>query len=347
MDDTGKVLVLRGENDQALVQAKPDLSRFVDQFLEGRTPRTLEAYRRDLEDFQAFVDGDSLAGAAWALVGHGPGNANSLVLDYRTALAEKGLSPATINRRLAALRSIVKQAALVGLEDARGLPVGWRLEVKGLKSRAYRDTRGPGTDNYRRLLAYAAEWKPPGRRTTKPATPAEAARNVAILRLLYDRGLRRGELVALDQEDLDLGNKRVQILGKGRTEKEWLTLAGKTCEALADWLAHRGEEPGPLFVNFDRCLEAKGRPLTASGKAQRLSGRGLARLVEGLALGAGIGDVSPHGLRHSAITAALEKTNGNVAAVKRFSRHVDLNTLMKYDDNRTDVGGDITELLAD
>jgi integrase/recombinase XerC len=45
--------------------------------------------------------------------------------------------------------------------------------------------------------------------------------------------------------------------------------------------------------------------------------------------------------RHSAITAALEATNGNIAEVMKFSRHKDPKVLMKYDDNRKDVAGDI------
>ena len=55
----------------------------------------------------------------------------------------------------------------------------------------------------------------------------------------------------------------------------------------------------------------------------------------------GYGLGRPHGLRHSAITAALEATNGNIAEVMKFSRHKDPKVLMKYDDNRKDVAGDI------
>jgi integrase/recombinase XerC len=55
----------------------------------------------------------------------------------------------------------------------------------------------------------------------------------------------------------------------------------------------------------------------------------------------------PHGLRHEAITSALDATNGNVRAVQRFSGHSDLNTLTRYDDNRQDLGGQVAELLGD
>ena len=52
-----------------------------------------------------------------------------------------------------------------------------------------------------------------------------------------------------------------------------------------------------------------------------------------------IGVVRPHGLRHAAITEALELTNGNVRAVVKFSRHRSISVVMKYDDARDDIGG--------
>jgi len=51
--------------------------------------------------------------------------------------------------------------------------------------------------------------------------------------------------------------------------------------------------------------------------------------------------IRPHGLRHAAITAALDETNGNVRAAREFSGHASVEVLMKYDDNRKDVGGEV------
>ena len=59
-----------------------------------------------------------------------------------------------------------------------------------------------------------------------------------------------------------------------------------------------------------------------------------------------MGVVRPHGLRHAAITEALDLTKGNVRAVQRFSRHRDLRTLTIYDDNRQDLAGEIARQLA-
>ena len=52
-------------------------------------------------------------------------------------------------------------------------------------------------------------------------------------------------------------------------------------------------------------------------------------------------------LRHEAITRALDKTNGDVRTVQRFSRHADPRTLLLYDDHRLDQAGDVARLVAE
>ncbi|HVT40002.1 MAG TPA: hypothetical protein VHE78_13215 [Gemmatimonadaceae bacterium] len=53
-----------------------------------------------------------------------------------------------------------------------------------------------------------------------------------------------------------------------------------------------------------------------------------------------------HGLRHAAITHALDVCAGDVRKVQKFSRHRDLRTLTVYDDNRQDVAGEVAKLVA-
>jgi site-specific recombinase XerC len=149
------------------------------------------------------------------------------IVAYKAKRYADGVAPATINRRLAALRSLVKLARTLGL-------VPWILEVEGMRTEPYRDTRGPGHAGFRKLLEAMA-----GRRDTK------ALRDRALLRLLYDLGLRRAEVVGLDVEDLDLADGTVAVLGKGRTQKVNLTLPEATQRALAAWLAVRGVPSGP------------------------------------------------------------------------------------------------------
>ena len=198
--------------------------------------RPSRAYAQDVADFARFCAVASAEDAAARLLAGGPGPANELTLLYRAHLQSRGLSPATINRRLAALRSLVKLARTLGL-------VGWILEVDGLRSEAYRDTRGPGTSGYRQLLAQL-----------DGQTDPRSIRDRAIVRLLYDLGLRRAEVCRLDLADFEpagaTGGPGLKVLGKGRREKVRLTVPPATAAAIAAWLAVRPADgaSAALFV---------------------------------------------------------------------------------------------------
>jgi integrase/recombinase XerC len=126
----------------------------------------------------------------------------------------------------------------------------------------------------------------------------------------------------------------VAVRGKGREGLEQLTLPQETGATLRAWVAVRGSEPGPLFTNVDR-----------AGKGHRLTATSVYRMVRDLGVQAGV-KARPHGLRHSAITTALDMNGGDVRAAQRFSRHLDLRTLSVYDDNREDLGGQMARLVA-
>lgn len=306
----------------------------VGAFLAGRNARTMAAYGRDLADFRAFLAGAGrptadLDDAARVLLAAGQGGANALALAYRASLLDRRLAPATVNRRLAALRSLVTLARTLGV-------VPWALDVAGVTAERYRDTRGPGRAGVAQLVAQLA------------ARPdAKGRRDLAAVRLLYDLALRRAEVLALDVADVDLAAGTVAVVGKGRTERARLTLPAPTRAALAAWLAVRGAAPGPLFLTLDPARKGRAEQGRAPGSADagRLTGRSLHRIVR--AVGDAVGIVArPHGLRHAAITDALERTNGNVADVAQFSRHRDVRTVLVYNDRRADVGGALAALVA-
>lgn len=98
--------------------------------------------------FAAWLAAPHTASGIARLLSAGRGGANELVLGWRTELVASGAAPATVARMLAAIRSLVKAARLVGL-------VAWQVEVSSPRVRAYRDTAGSGFDGVRRLLAAA------------------------------------------------------------------------------------------------------------------------------------------------------------------------------------------------
>lgn len=296
----------------------------LEAFLAGRNPRTMQAYVRDLTDFARFMSPKKPdpAAAVEALLASGHGAANRIALKYRADMTERKLAPATIARRLSALRSMVKIARQIGR-------VAWSLDVDGPRSEPYRDTRGPGLDGWRRLLKKAAEL----------ATSPHGKRDLALLLLMHDLGLRRGECVALDLADVELlDNPAVSIVGKGKTESERLTLAPRPCAALRDWVSVRGSEAGPLFTRLD----------PGSGPTlERLTGDSVCRMVARLGKRAGLQRKAlPHGLRHQGITRLLDLVGGDVRKVQRFSRHAKIETVMRYDDRRRDDAGALSQLLG-
>lgn len=302
----------------AAITTSPDTAALVDAFLAGKSTRTIAAYRADLTDFAAFVNAATLDDAARALFAGGAGAANLTALNYRASLMERGMAAATINRRLAALRSLVALAQTIGI-------VPYELNVPGVKAQAYRDVRGPGDDGFRRMLV-----------AVEARGDAKGIRDRAILHLLHDLALRRGEVVSLDRVHLDLGRNLLMVLGKGRTGREPLTLPAETRMVLTDWLTVRGEQPGPLFTNMDRDRTKTGRRLTASG---------IYRLIRRIGDEAGI-RTRPHGLRHLGITHAIIATGGNVQKVQQFSRHKDVRTVLIYNDATTNHQGEVAALVA-
>jgi len=302
----------------ALVNAGPG-DELLTAFLSGRSDCTRRAYSQDLDDFRRFLGVGKVSEAAHLLLSRGHGNANAVALAWRANLRERGLQAATINRRLAALRSLVQLARTLGI-------VPWTLEVQNVRAESYRDTRGPGRRGVRLLLDEIE------RRGDK-----KALRDRAVLRLLYDLGLRRSEVVTLDVNDLDLDAATVAVLGKGRTQKTNLTLPEPTKAALQRWLEARGTEMGPLFINLDRAR-----------KGCRLTATSIYRIVRRLGEQVGL-QVRPHGLRHTAITEAckLAQAKGiGLEEVLDFSRHRDVKVLMVYRDRERDVQGQLAALVA-
>lgn len=290
--------------------------------LTGRNARTVRAYAGDYADFGKFLVAPSPAAALDTLVTMPHGLANACALAYRGHLIARGLAASTVRRRLAALKSAVKLARQLGR-------CAWALEVEAPEAQAYRDTRGPGADGWRRLLDAAKAAALDG--------SARARRDLALLRLMHDLALRRAEVVGLDLADVELSAGRLHVVRKGKTAAEPITMPPPVVSALTAWIQTRGDQPGPLFTRGDR-----------PGSAERLTGRGVAKVVARLSRRAGLSHPArPHGLRHAGITRALDVTGGDVRAVRRFSGHAKLDTLIVYDDARQDLRGQVARLVSE
>lgn len=290
---------------------------------DKRSPNTRHAYAKDLRDFfRTIADTDPTSEMVTYFLQLERCDAVTLVLRYKGMMMERGLKEATINRRLSAIKSLVRLAFSAG-------KCNYTLEeVKGEKVRVYRDTKGIGKEAYRKVLAIPSRSELKGKR------------DYALLRLLWDNALRRGEIASANIGDFDAEAKALKVKGKGKgTSYEVIDLSHPTTEAILDWLRNRRELDlsAPLFISLD--------PIK---KGNRLTGSGIYWLVQQYCQAAGIGKrMSPHRIRHSSITAALDATNGNVRKVQKLSRHATIDTLMVYDDNRQKDQLEISTLLAD
>ena len=289
-------------------------------FLESKGTATRDAYRQDLRCFESYMVEVMGIVSLVASISLSSPELNFLVLKYRDYLITKSLSPSTVNRRLGAIRSLFKLARLLGHSTAE-------IEIQNMKAESYRDTRGPGLPAFKRMINKAAE-----------QSKMKAARDRAILRLLFDLALRASELVDLDLSHVDFEQKRISIKGKGRTQRQFLSIPATSVDALTDWIATRGEAAGPLFFNLIRDLKTR----------KRLSRVGLYGVVRTLGENVQI-KTRPHGIRHLSISEACKvaQNNGyNLEEVMDHSRHKSVATLMIYRDRERDTQGAISTLVS-
>ncbi len=184
-------------------------------------------------------------------------------------------------------------------------------------------TVGLSRDQAQTLLACAdVDARPTGPRTR------------ALVRVLLANALRVGELIALDVEDLGeaRGHRTLRVTGKGG-RVHTVPLAPATADAIDRYLATRRDvEVLPALAAGARAR----RPLFATATGGRLDQGAIWRLLRRLATDAGpeladiAGRLSPHSLRHTAITAALD-AGVSLRDVQDYARHADPRTTRRYD----------------
>lgn len=296
---------------------------------EGKTDNTLRSYQHDLADFAMFLSRGlaispplDVPTALDRFFRQAAPSAHEIVLAFRGYLASTRMAPASINRHLAALRSLSKLGRMLGI-------CTWALEVPGLPAEQRRKTVGPQPETVRELLA-----------ATSGDTEGET-RDYAIVLTFYCMGLRVSELCGLNLEETDLQRGTTWIKGKGRRERELVPVPRAVIDGLRRYLAHRGTRPGPLF----RTRGEKGKR-----RDGRLETRSVGKIVR--KLGAKIGlHLWCHALRHSSISAAIDaagKAGIGLERVKSHSRHKTIQTLLVYHDehDRTQTQRTLGELVA-
>jgi integrase/recombinase XerC len=280
---------------------KNEIGEFLDYLAYERnvSPNTISAYRDDLESFTGFLCNDYFTigreQLELARVDH------LTVRSYLAHLSRRKLARASVARHLSALRSFFKYLVREGAVEAN-------------------PARTVATPKREKHLPAVMQPSDVALLIEQPDrdTPL-GLRDAAFLELLYASGLRIGELVGIDIDDLELRARLVKVHGKGSKERI-VPFGSKAEEALRAWMAVRGDlvpdvDEQAVFVNY---------------RGKRITTRSVRRLfdtyLKQAALRAGI---SPHTMRHSFATHLLN-AGADLRGIQELLGHSSLSTTQKY-----------------
>ena len=297
-----------GELEQATrTVANPAISYLASLAATGR--RTMQSTLQEV----AQMFGGELGTIPWAALRYEHVQALRTKLAERiimTATGSKPMAAATVNKYLAALRGVAKEAWRLGLMDAETYQ---RIAaVQGVRGQTLPSGRGLGPGELGALM-----------RTCANDATAAGARDAAIIAMGYGAGLRRAELAGLDLADLADDGEIITATVRGKGNKERLVyLDNGSAQALRDWLAVRGQEPGALFYSGRR-----GGHLVAG---QRITGQAIRDMLARRAQAAGIANATPHDLRRSFVSDLLD-AGIDIATVAGMAGHANIETTRRYD----------------
>jgi integrase/recombinase XerD len=255
-----------------------------------RSPRTVDAYRRDLTDFAGFL-------------GRSPSSASSdEVQEWLEELRSRGLSPSSVARKAAAARTFFRHLGLLGVRaDNPAADVA-------LPRRRTKLPRSLTPGEVERLIQAAT------------GTSPRSLRDRALVEVLYGAGLRVSEAVGLERGSVDLENRVVRCVGKGDKER-LVPLGREAVEAIRRYVS-RGRPYLDRRHRPELFLNAQGGGLTRAGAfliLRRLALKG----------GLDPARVHPHLLRHSFATHLLEG-GADLRSVQEMLGHADLGTTEIY-----------------
>jgi len=269
---------------------------------KGSSNNTLDAYRNDLRQFAAFVreqtaksDGPQ---TGWEVVDR------SLLLNYLVNLRERSYAPATMARKVAAVKSFFNFLVAEG-----------KLEKNPAEG-----ITGPKVGKSLPKAISVAEVERLLEQPDKRFTP-EGKRDKAMLELLYATGMRVTELVSLDVRDVNLRAGFVRCFGKGSKERI-IPIHSKAIRAVKSYLDDVRT----------RLLGAAGETaLFLNRRGQRLTRQGFWLILKGYTKKAGIeAEITPHVLRHSIATHLLHSGKMNLRELQELLGHANISTTQIY-----------------
>jgi len=264
----------------------------------GLSENSLNAYRKDILQFVAFVDEQRVDNL-------GEVDAE-LARSWVWSLAESGMAGSSLRRKVSALKGFTAWLARDGHTEG---DIGIRVRAPGASRSLPRVlTRHHMEEIFRSLQTHADTGDP------------VASRDLAIIEVLYASALRVSELVGLDLQGVDLDGRTLRVVGKGNKERI-VPLGTPAATALGAYLDHARDallEGGESSVVF---LSTRGKPM-----GQRSVYEVVARLLADIP---GVGPLGPHTLRHTAATHLLDG-GADLRSVQELLGHASLGTTQIY-----------------
>jgi integrase/recombinase XerC len=277
----------------APADSDPLLIAFLDYLHYERrlSPRTLNSYRRDLNEFRHWLGEHELND--WGRVD------SQHVRNYAAARHRQGLAAKSLQRHLSSIRALFRyllRENRVAVNPAEGV-------------------RAP---KVRRRLPHTLDADQLVHLLNLPGDTPLDLRDRAIMELFYSSGLRLAELVALDIGDTRSSDGLLQVAGKGNKTRR-VPVGRYARQAIEDWLGARGE-----------LAKAGEAALFVSRRGTRLSPRSVEARLRQRAVQQGMPrNVHPHMLRHSFASHLLE-SSGDLRAVQELLGHADISTTQIY-----------------
>lgn len=265
----------------------------------GASPRTAEAYRRDLERYLSFLDEGGVASFEDVT--------RASVASFEKELTDEGLSVATIRRRLAAVRGYHRFLVREGLSKENP------AEAVDIPKEAERLPDVLSIDEVNRMLDVFIDERPAG------------LRDRAILEVLYGCGLRVSETCGLSMDGLFLDDGFLRVFGKGSKERI-VPIAGAAQRALERYLA----EGRPQLAQKGGTPNADAASAVfLNQRGGRLGRQSIFNLVRKAGRSIQRYDLHPHTLRHSFATHML-KGGADLRVLQEILGHADMATLQVY-----------------
>ena len=270
-------------------------------YLARLAPSSRDTMRRALGIVARMLTGDE---AADYLAVPWPALRFQHVAAIRAELAQR-YSHATANRILAAVRGVLRAARNLGqmtADDYSGAAA-----VERVRGETVPAGRAVASGELAALMGACG-------------ADRGGIRDAAIIALMYAGGLRRAEIVALDLADwtADDGGGRLLIHGKGNKQRVTPIVNG-AARLLADWLAVRGDDAGPLF-----------QVVGHRNHGGRMTTQAVYAMLRARATAAGVATLSPHDLRRTFVGDLLD-AGADIVTVQKLAGHASPTTTARYD----------------